>query len=277
MKNNKKYLLIASYVVLLLIIGVLVYLNFFTSSDSKTKLEKEKPAVTNEKEANEYLEGVPFFNSTTIEPQFDAYSGHDYTTDTIPKKTIVSLALMSTEKRPFTEENKPKVKRESCGEGPDDECTGDGYYHIDDVNLTLKKLYNIENVKADEIPLPGGVAYYFEPYYVSFYGAGAGSITKFNTINSMTKNNGEIIIEENACFLVMDIIQASYFSSTDFEKSQIKEFIGVNSSSEQDFDNAIENAKEYYTKNKDKCNTFTHVFKTRPDGNPYWYSTKVNR
>lgn len=68
MTNNKKYLLIASYVVLLLIIGVLVYLNFFTSSDSKTKLEKEKPAVTNEKEANEYLEGVPFFNSTTIEP-----------------------------------------------------------------------------------------------------------------------------------------------------------------------------------------------------------------
>lgn len=271
MKGNNKYY-IAGLVVMTLIIGVLLYLLIVKDNNNVLKDDKKTAIEINKEKEDNYLKTVPFYNSTVMGEAADAYYGKEATNDSISKEVLGFVVIENIKAREFSEEDKPKYDMD-CGETP--VCPGDAYYHKDDVDKKLKEFYNQTSLRIESIGLAGGRATFHDPYYVTFYGAGASSVKKINEVKSVNKTeSGDIIIEEVACFLNYGAwLEGNFYNSTNFNEPVITKFSFEDYSEEEKM---FKDAEEYFNQNKSKCKTFTHTFKSRTDGNPYWFSTKVN-
>ena len=281
-KKSNKGLIILIVLLILIVLGLsgyIVYDKFITKDEVKdnapTNKESKEVSIT-KAQATNYLKYVPIAPERDLDESgikndneygLNAYSGVNMTIDSYSEKLLLAMAYKEIE---INEEPKEKVEAEMCGDVKT--CYGVSYATIDDMNIQIKKMYNLDNISIDKFSYPGGQVEKSEKYWVKFLGRGSSSIRKISKlINYYIDDDNNLIISEKAAFVIDEepISGNSYLYKFSNESNKISE-----TSIKMNDDSSV--SKELFENNLDKLAIFTHTFKLGKDNNFYYYSTSIN-
>jgi hypothetical protein len=271
-KKENLGLIILTIILSILVICLVGYIVIDKSSANKTASGKEqKNAITSE-QVEKLISFVPFYKESPLSSNNDAYSGTNYTINSINEDVLLYMAYINTDAVKFSNNSDmPSYTFSWCGT---DSCTGDEYYYVSDINKKLVSMYNKSSVSVSDISIPAGGLERYNSYYVAYYGAGAVGYFKNSKIISfdLDKNNNLIVYEKVGFYKQNDTSYIYIFKNTS-DMQQESEDLNLITKIETD---SKSDADKYIESNWNLFNTFKHTFKLNANGKYYWYSTEVS-
>lgn len=298
-KNKKPNKVIITIISILLICNLIplgivgftkirTYFNDNTDNSGETDNDTEENQRSDIEKLVDYVPSVYDMYLSDGSRALDAYSGNNYTSDTIGDGILLYMASNNT--KSIESEGGESIEGDYwfCIEA---KCSGSVTFKVEDINKTLLSMYNrkdlslellgeenaenVYGIKTNEISLS-----LYSPYYIGIQSGGEPPYVKTSKIISNEKDsNNNLIVYEKAGFILTSLsindsqsteYYANIYKDTGnlFDTANVIKKIEDNNLSEK-------TAKEYIEDNWDLFNTFKHTFKLNSEGKYYWYSTEI--